>query len=203
MLLIFLVEEMQSGHKEIQVRIGMKCVELQKLTSFKDYAVVGYFVPSLQAGAVPAVPSELVLALVDGNLDSLDCWSRHVWITHAHLQLAPRQTWQCQTHRVGIQDWVNVGKLQAQDFIGVYPAWSTQVRLLTRQTTHKAFVCVVFTCVSHDSRLQTWEVLFLLMFLGCHTNSQFPYYQTGCLTGWSPRITGSGRSIYLKRGSHP
>lgn len=64
---------MQIGHKEIQVRIGMKCVELQKLTSFKDYAVVGYLVPSLQAGAVPAVPSELVLALVDGYLDSLDC----------------------------------------------------------------------------------------------------------------------------------
>ena len=45
----------------------------KKLTSFEDYAVVGYFVPRLQAGAVPAVPSELVLALVDGNLDSLDC----------------------------------------------------------------------------------------------------------------------------------
>lgn len=44
-----------------------------KLTSFEDYAVVGYFVSSLQAGAVPAVPSELVLALMDGNLDSLDC----------------------------------------------------------------------------------------------------------------------------------
>lgn len=42
-------------------------------TSFKDYAVIGYFVPSLQTGAVPAVPSELVLALMDGNLNSLDC----------------------------------------------------------------------------------------------------------------------------------
>lgn len=60
-------------------------VNLFKLTSFKDYAVVGYFVPRLQAGAVPAVPSELVLALMDGNLDSLDCRSRHVWVPHAHL----------------------------------------------------------------------------------------------------------------------
>lgn len=49
------------------------CIGTWKLTSFKDYAVVGYFVPRLQAGAVPAVPSELVLALMDGNLDSLDC----------------------------------------------------------------------------------------------------------------------------------
>lgn len=49
------------------------CIITIKLTSFKDYAVIGYFVPSLQAGAVPAVPSELVLALMDGNLDSLDC----------------------------------------------------------------------------------------------------------------------------------
>lgn len=93
-----------------------------KLTSFEDYAVVGYFVPSLQAGAVPAVPSELVLALVDGNLDSLDCRSCHVWVTHAHLQLAPRQARQRQTHRVGIQDRVDVWELQAQNFIGVYPA---------------------------------------------------------------------------------
>ena len=54
------MEVIQNGDKKTQ------------LTSFKDYAVVGYFVPRLQAGAVPAVPSELVLALVDGNLDSLD-----------------------------------------------------------------------------------------------------------------------------------
>ena len=44
-----------------------------KLTSFKHYAVVWYFVSSLQTRAVPTVPSELVLALMDGNLDSLDC----------------------------------------------------------------------------------------------------------------------------------
>lgn len=43
-----------------------------KLTSFEDHTVIGYFVSGLQAGAVPAVPSELVLALMDGNLDSLD-----------------------------------------------------------------------------------------------------------------------------------
>lgn len=92
-----------------------------ELTSFKHYAVVGYFVSGLQAGAVPTMPSELVLALMDGNLDSLDCRSRHIWIPHAHLQLAPRQTGQRQTHCVGIQNRVDVRELQAQDFIGVYP----------------------------------------------------------------------------------
>lgn len=131
------------------------CIVTIKLTSFKDYAVVGYFVPSLQARAVPAVPSELVLALVDGNLDSLDCWSRHVWVTHAHLQLAPRQTRQSQTHRVGIQDRVDVGELQAQDFIGVYPAWSTHVRLLTIQTWK---VSVLITFVAHKSLHRTGKV---------------------------------------------
>lgn len=104
------------------------------LTSFEDYAVVRYLVPGLQAGAVPAVSSELVLALVDGNLDSLDCGGRNIWITHAHIQLAPRQSWQCQTHCVGVQDGINIGKLQAQDFIGVYPACSTHGKLLTRKT---------------------------------------------------------------------
>lgn len=49
------------------------CLVSVKLTSFEDDAVVGYFVPGLQAGAVPALSPELVLALVDGNLDSLDC----------------------------------------------------------------------------------------------------------------------------------
>lgn len=90
-------------------------------TSFEDYAVVRYFIPGLQAGAVPPVSSELVLALVDGNLDSLDCGGCNVWITHTHLQLAPRQSWQRQTDCVGVQDGINIGKLQAQDFIGVYP----------------------------------------------------------------------------------
>lgn len=81
--------------------------------------------------------SELVLALVDGNLDSLDCGGCNVWITHTHLQLAPCQSWQRQTHCVGIQDGINIGKLQAQDFIGVYPACSTNGRLLTRKTNFK------------------------------------------------------------------
>lgn len=139
------------------------CIVTIKLTSFKDYAVIGYFVPSLQTGAVPAVPSELVLALMDGNLNSLDCWSCDVWVPHAHLQLAPCQTWQRQAHRVGIQDWIDVGELQAQDFIGVYPAWSTQVRLLTRQTYN---IFCYWSCEHHTS--------------------QFPQYQTDDLTWLSP-----------------
>lgn len=102
---------------------------MKNRTSFKDDAVVGDFVPSLQAGAVPAMPSELVLALMDGNLDSLDRRGRYVWITHAHLQLAPGQAGQSQTHRVGVQDGVDVGKFQAQNFIGFHPAWKTRGRL--------------------------------------------------------------------------
>lgn len=78
--------------------------------------------------------SELVLALVDGNLDSLDCGGCNVWITHTHLQLASCQPWQRQTHCVGVQDGINIGKLQAQDFVGVYPAWRTRGRSLTRKT---------------------------------------------------------------------
>lgn len=66
--------------------------------------------------------SELVLALVDGNLDSLDRRGRHVRITHAHFQLASRQARQRQTHRVGVQDGVDIGELQAQNFIGFHPA---------------------------------------------------------------------------------
>lgn len=73
------------------------------------------------------MPSELMLTLVDGDLDSLDRRCRHIWIPHAHVQLAPRQARQGQTDRVGVQDGVNVGQLQAQDLVGVYPAWGTQI----------------------------------------------------------------------------
>lgn len=156
------------------------CIVTITLTSFKDYAVVGDFVPSLQTGAVPAVPSELVLALVDGNLDSLDCWSRHVWVPHAHLQLAPRQTRQCQTHRVGIQDRVDVGELQAQDFVGVYPAWSTRVRLLTR-LSHKSFVSVLFSFVARRSLLGTCKLSVNVPWVS-HQHS----VPTDALTWWSP-----------------
>lgn len=120
---------------EVAVKVQKKNhLQEKALTSFEDYAVVRYFVPGLQAGAVPAVSSELVLALVDSNLDSLDCGGCNVWITHTHLQLASCQSRQRQTHCVGIQDGLNIGKLQAQDFIGVYPACSTHGRLLTRNT---------------------------------------------------------------------
>lgn len=145
------MEETQHGSKKSRLWTERKlyslpfpkwyCIVTEQLTSFKDDAVVGYFVSSLQAGAVPTVSSELVLAFVDGNLDSLNCWSRHVRVPHAHLQLAPRQTWQCETHRVGIQDRVDVGELQAQDFIGVYPAWSTQDQLLTRHKFNQYILC--------------------------------------------------------------
>lgn len=140
------------------------------------------------------MPSELVLTLVDGNLDSLDCWSRHVWITHTHLQLAPCQTRQCQTHRVGIQDRVDVGKLQAQDFIGVYPAWSKKVRLLTRQTCNsksKSFVSVLFTCVAHKRLIGEVSVNVLL------TPSSHSTKQTVWLD--DPRIADSCQTICPKR----
>lgn len=78
--------------------------------------------------------SELVLALMDRNLDSLDRRGRHVRVAHAHLQLAPRQARQRQTHRVGVQDGVDVGEFQAQDFIGFHPGRRTWSRLKRRQT---------------------------------------------------------------------
>lgn len=42
------------------------------LTSAEDDALVGDLVLGLEAGAVPALVPELVLALVDGDLDALD-----------------------------------------------------------------------------------------------------------------------------------
>lgn len=119
------------------------------LTSLEDYAVVGYFVPRFQTGAVPAVPSELVLALVDCDLNSLDRWSRHVRVPHANLQLAPRQTRQRQTNRVGIQDGLDVGEFQTQDFIGVYPARSThKFHYLRGKQGHKSSRHSCF-CLTH------------------------------------------------------
>lgn len=107
---------------------------VKHLTPFEDNAVVGDFVAGLQAGTVPAVSSELVLALMDRNLDSLDCRGCHVRITHAHLELASRQAGQRQTHCVGVQDGVNVRQFQAQNFIGFHPRWRTWGRLKRRQT---------------------------------------------------------------------
>ena len=105
------------------------CAESIKLTSFKNHAVIGYFVPGLHAGAVPAMPPELVLALVDGDLDSLDGRCRHIWVPHAYLQLAPREAGQCQAHCVGVQDGFNIGDFQAQYLIGVCPAWRKRQRI--------------------------------------------------------------------------
>src|SRR4029434_10914125 len=48
------------------------CERAMLFTSVEHYTLVGDFVAGLQAGAVPAVSPELVLALVDGNLDALD-----------------------------------------------------------------------------------------------------------------------------------
>lgn len=113
---------------------------MKNRTSFKDDAVVGDFVPGLQAGTVPAMSSELVLALMDRNLDSLDRRGGHVRITHAHLQLAPRQAGQRQTHRVGVQDGVDVREFQAQDFIGFHPGWGTWDRLIHSRSVHLTFL---------------------------------------------------------------
>lgn len=45
---------------------------LPYLTSAEDDALVGNLISRLEARAVPAMPPELVLALVDGNLNALD-----------------------------------------------------------------------------------------------------------------------------------
>ena len=71
------------------------CVPEQKPTSFEDHAVIGDLVACLQAGAIPAVTSELVLALVDGDLDALDGGGRDVRVAHADVLLAAVQARQC------------------------------------------------------------------------------------------------------------
>ena len=76
-------------------------------TSVEHYTLVGDFVAGLQAGAVPAVSPELVLALVDGNLDALDGRGRHIWVPHAHLHLLLGQPRKGQAHCVGIEDRVH------------------------------------------------------------------------------------------------
>lgn len=81
-------------------------------TSFEDHTVVGDLVPGFQTGAVPAMTSELVLALVNGDLDALDGRGGHIWVPHAHLQLSPVQARECQTHGIGVQYGIDVGDLQ-------------------------------------------------------------------------------------------
>lgn len=76
------------------------------LTSAEDDALIWNLVLGLQAGAVPALVPELVLALVDGDLDALDGRGGDVGVAHTHLQLPPRQPRQRQAHRVGIQHWL-------------------------------------------------------------------------------------------------
>lgn len=75
----------------------------ESATSAEDGALVGDFVPSLQAGTVPALVPELMLALMDGDLDALDSRGGHVRVTHTHLHLPPAQARQCQTHCVGVE----------------------------------------------------------------------------------------------------
>ena len=96
------------------------CVPEQNLTSFEDHAVIGDLVARLQAGAVPAVTSELVLALVDGDLDALDGGGRDVRVAHADVLLPAVQARQREADRVGVEDGVDVGQLQAQDLVGVH-----------------------------------------------------------------------------------
>ena len=92
----------------------------QRPTSFEDHAVIRDLVACLQAGAVPAVTSELVLALVDGDLDALDGGGGDVRVAHADVLLAAVQAGQRQADGVGVEDGVDVGQLQAQDLVGVH-----------------------------------------------------------------------------------
>lgn len=75
-------------------------------TPAKDSTFIGDLVSGLQARAIPAMSSELMLALMDGNLDALYCRGCHIWMSHTHVQLFLGETGQSQTHRVGIQNRV-------------------------------------------------------------------------------------------------
>lgn len=50
--------------------------------------------------------SELVLALMDGDLNALYGRGRHIWMSHTHVQLFLCQAGQGQTDRVGIENGV-------------------------------------------------------------------------------------------------
>ena len=63
--------------------------ERRPLTSAEDDAFVRYLVLGLQAGAIPALITELVLTLMDSNLDALNGRGRHIRIPHTHLHLSP------------------------------------------------------------------------------------------------------------------
>lgn len=86
----------------------MTPVRLLSLTSAEDDALVRDLVSCLEAGAVPAMPPELVLTLVDGDLDALDGRGRDVRVSHAHVHLPLGEARQCETHRVGIEDGLHV-----------------------------------------------------------------------------------------------
>lgn len=53
---------------------------------------------ALQGGAVPALVSELVLALMDGHLDALQGRGRHVGASHTHPHLTLAEACQPQAH---------------------------------------------------------------------------------------------------------
>lgn len=55
---------------------------------------------ALQRGAVPALVAELVLAFVDGHLDSLQSRGRHVRAAHTHPHLTFAEACQLQAHGV-------------------------------------------------------------------------------------------------------
>jgi hypothetical protein len=58
------------------------------------------------------VSSELVLALMDGDLDALDGRGGDVGVSHAHLQLSVVQSRQGQANGVGVENGVNIGDFQ-------------------------------------------------------------------------------------------
>ena len=74
----------------------------KRLTSRHEGTGVRVFVLGLERGAVPAVRTELVLALVHGDLHALDGGGGYVRVAAAQMVLRSRQVWVRLTHRVRV-----------------------------------------------------------------------------------------------------
>lgn len=75
---------------------------------------------ALQRRAVPALVAQLVLTLVDGDVQALQCGCRHVGAAEAQAQLPFAQARQRQAYGVGGQRRL-AGQLQAQNLIAEGP----------------------------------------------------------------------------------
>lgn len=115
----------KTNHTEIES--GFDPSRHASLTSAEDDALVRNLVSCLEARAVPAMPPELVLTLVDGDLDALDGRGCDVWVSHAHVHLPLGESRECETHRVGIEDGLHVLR-QTNNGIGICPGREVRER---------------------------------------------------------------------------